>query len=160
MRTVARKRIRVAVTVFVAGWVLSQAIVLRPKAVLPGDGDIGDHVEVPPHVDAILHRACYDCHSAETRWPWYAYIAPASWFIVHDVQHARWNLDFSSWSVDPVREPTPVQRLKWICTSAERGKMPPALYRFAHRDARLSAEDREAICRWTRDALSRLGPVE
>ena len=48
-----------------------------------------------PEVHALLRRACYDCHSHETVWPWYAWVAPVSWLVAHDVDHAREELDFS-----------------------------------------------------------------
>jgi hypothetical protein len=55
--------------------------------------------EVPatPEVRAILKRSCYDCHSNETRWPWYAYAAPMSWLLVYDVHEAREHMNFSTW---------------------------------------------------------------
>ena len=39
----------------------------------------------PPEIAALLHNACYDCHSDETRWPWYSHIAPVSWLVADDV---------------------------------------------------------------------------
>jgi hypothetical protein len=127
-----------------------------PGATLPGDGTIGDHVDVPTDVDSLLRAACYDCHSDETRWPWYSHVAPLSWLIVEDVRHGRSNLDFSHWSTDPVREPTPTQRLRWMCDEVRKGIMPPLLYRVAHPEARLSEEEQDAICAWTRAALGTL----
>ena len=57
----------------------------------------------PPQVAALLHTACYDCHSSETRWPWYSHIAPMSWQIAKDVNDGRDNLNFSDWPNDPMR---------------------------------------------------------
>lgn len=127
-----------------------------PGAQLPGEGTIHDHVTVPEKVDDLLQRACYDCHSSETRWPWYAEISPVSWLIVRDVRHGRGNLDFSAWSTDPSREPTPVQRLRWICSEVRHGEMPPRLYRWAHPEARLGEEDEGRLCEWTVAALEEL----
>lgn len=124
-----------------------------PQAVLPGDGLMADHVSVPEDVETLLRRACYDCHSDQTRWPWYSRIAPLSWLIARDVQHGRSNLDFSSWSTDPVREPTPDQRLRWMCDDIEEGAMPPRLYLLAHPEARLDEADEQRICSWTASAL-------
>lgn len=120
-----------------------------PRPTLPGDGPISDHVSVPDEVETLLRQACYDCHSGETRWPWYSHISPLSWLIVHDVKHGRSNLDFSRWSTDPFREPTPDQRLRWICEDMEKGEMPPALYRLVHPEARLEEEEQKLICEWT-----------
>ena len=52
---------------------------------------------VPANVKAILDRSCKDCHSNETRWPGYGYVAPMSWLLVHDVDEGRENLNFSEW---------------------------------------------------------------
>src|ERR1017187_6341112 len=57
----------------------------------------------PPPVAAMLHAACYDCHSRETKWPWYSRIAPMSWLIANDVNEGRTNLDLSDW---PANNPT------------------------------------------------------
>ncbi len=51
----------------------------------------------PPEIEATLRRACYDCHSNETRWPWYSRVAPLSWFIVRDVEVGRKEINFSEW---------------------------------------------------------------
>jgi len=51
----------------------------------------------PPEVVAILRQACFDCHSNETRWPFYSYVAPMSWFVAGDVAGARSRLNFSEW---------------------------------------------------------------
>lgn len=128
-----------------------------PRPTLPGDGTMSDHVRVPETVETLLRQACYDCHSEETRWPWYSRVSPLSWLIVRDVEHGRSNLDFSRWSTDPVREPTPDQRLRWICEDIEEGDMPPELYRLAHPEARLDAEEEKLICSWTARARRELG---
>lgn len=134
-----------------------QLVQPRPsRPVLPGDGPMTDYVSVPKDVEALLRQACYDCHSADTRWPWYSHIAPMSWLIAHDVQDGLSNLDFSRWSTDPVREPTPTQRLTWICRELREDKMPPWMYRMAHPEARLGEAQKERICAWSDEALERI----
>jgi hypothetical protein len=110
-------------------------------------------MDVPSAVEGLVGRACYDCHSGETRWPWYSRVAPISWLILHDVRHGRSNLDFSQWSTDPVAEPTPTQRLTWICEETRDGIMPPLVYRIVHAEARLSESEVDTLCRWTRTML-------
>jgi hypothetical protein len=127
-----------------------------PVPSLPGDGPISDYVLVPGRVDSLLREACYDCHSHEIRWPWYARVSPLSWWIVGDVEHGLSNLDFSRWSTDPVIEPTPVQRLTWICRDIREAIMPPRSYLRVHRAARLTEEDQALICEWTRSARQAL----
>ncbi len=56
-------------------------------------------VALPSNVRAILDRSCKDCHSNETRWPGYGYVAPASWLLVRDVNEGREHLNFSEWGL-------------------------------------------------------------
>lgn len=130
-----------------------------PAASLPSDGDLADHVPVPDDVRDILDRACADCHSDDTRWPWYSRVAPVSWWIARDVRHGRSNLDFSAWSRDPHAEPTPRQRIEWMCTDLRSGDMPPRAYRLVHPEARLSETEKARVCRWSEITLRRLGPA-
>src|SRR5215216_3654983 len=55
------------------------------------------HVQIDPKVGAILKRSCYDCHSNNTRWPWYSNVAPVSWFVIDHVNEGRRDLNFSEW---------------------------------------------------------------
>ena len=121
----------------------------RPTGELPGNGTIAELVPVPRNVDSLLRRSCYDCHSANTRWPWYSRVAPVSWLIARDVRHGRSNLDFSRWSIDPVREPTPEQRFRWMCDDVRRDIMPPRAYLLIHSRARLTHLEKEVLCSWT-----------
>ncbi len=109
---------------------------------------------VPAHVAATLRRACYDCHSNETRWPWYSRIAPISWLVVNDVNHAREELNFSDWGA--YNEFDRADMLDEACEQASKGKMPLPQYVLVHRGAKLSAADVEALCAWTRAEASRL----
>ena len=85
---------------------------------------------VPPEVKTILDRSCKDCHSNETVWPWYAHVAPASWLLVMDVNHARDEMNFSEWSVENVD----AQRdsLLEVCRKVKSGAMPLRSYRENH----------------------------
>jgi len=114
------------------------------------------HVHVPADVETVLRRACYDCHSNETRWPLYAHVAPASWLVARDVRRARADLNFSEWGTDPVTEPTPAQRLGGICHDLRKGVMPPRSYLLLHPRARVSSAEVERVCEWTSTVRSRL----
>lgn len=126
----------------------------RPRGELPGDGRMNDLVVVPAAIDSLLRRSCYDCHSDSTRWPWYAQVAPASWLLTRDVRHGRSNLDFSRWSLDPNREPTPQQRFQWMCRDARRAIMPPRSYLIMHPGARLTESETNLLCEWARQRSS------
>jgi hypothetical protein len=109
---------------------------------------------VPPPVMLTLRRACYDCHSNDTHWPWYASVPPASWLVAHDVAAARGQLNFSRW-----QDYNPYDRadmLDKICDLATKGRMPLWPYRLAHREARLDEADVRALCAWADDEAARL----
>lgn len=133
--------------------------VLSPPPVNPAvnpDTQIERHLSVPPQVMAILRRACYDCHSHETRWPWYSRLPLASRMLASDARLGRADVNFSGWSADPVVEPTPRQRLGGICYDATRRIMPPAAYLLLHPTARLTDADVQQICDWTDVARANL----
>jgi hypothetical protein len=103
-------------------------------------------ISAPPGVKAVLRRACYDCHSNETNWPWYSGIAPISWMVARDVREGRAEFNFSTWNEYSAKEQVSTLIESWE-TVAE-GEMPPGLYRVPHRDARLSAHDRALLQQW------------
>jgi mono/diheme cytochrome c family protein len=91
-----------------------------------------------PQTRELAVRACYDCHSNETAWPWYTNIAPASWLIQHDVEDGRRRLNFSDWS-RPQREARSAAR------QVTRGEMPPWYYLPLHPSARLTPAETQAL---------------
>lgn len=103
---------------------------------------------VPAPVMSTLRRACFDCHSNETRWPWYSSLPGVSWAIVRDVKAGRGQLNFSRWT-----EYNPFDRagmLDKVCAMVTEGKMPLWPYRLLHPEARLSETDVAELCAWTR----------
>jgi hypothetical protein len=110
--------------------------------------------QVPPEVHAMINRACRDCHSDATRYPWYSYIAPVSFLINQDVRVGREHLNFSRWSEYSI---TRRERcLSEIANQVQDGGMPMAIYVAMHPSARLSREDVRAIFEWTQAERSRL----
>ena len=104
--------------------------------------------EVPagPAVREILRRSCYDCHSHESRWPWYAYVAPISWLVVHDVHEAREEMNFSTWNAYDAKERA--KKLEEVWEEVDEGEMPLWFYVPLHPEARLSDEDKSALRAW------------
>ena len=103
-------------------------------------------VPTPPDVKSVLRRACYDCHSNETEWPWYAHAAPISWWLARHVRKGRAGLNFSTWDHYTTRQQQ--RKLEETWKEVDRGHMPPQSYLLVHRDARLSAHDRELLRQW------------
>jgi hypothetical protein len=100
----------------------------------------------PPSVEPILRRACYDCHSNQTRWPWYSHVAPISWVIVKHVEQGRKQINFSEWG--EYYATTRKRKLQWMQRALQEGRMPPWSYQLTHRGARLTDEDRARVGRW------------
>jgi hypothetical protein len=101
-------------------------------------------VKPPAQVAAIVARACQNCHSHRTVWPWYSRVAPASWLVVDDVVSARRKMNFSAWArMSPERSQ---EVLGDMCQEVKAGDMPLWQYRILHPAAKLSAEDVAAVC--------------
>ena len=91
-----------------------------------------------PSVRALAVRACFDCHSNETRWPWYADVAPVSWVVDLDVLRARRELNFSEWNGNS-------RRLRELARVVQDGQMPPLTYVLTHPAAQLSAAEKAQL---------------
>ena len=107
---------------------------------------VEEEVPAPPEVRRILERSCYDCHSNETRWPWYAQVAPVSWLVAYDVEEAREHLNFSTWNRYDSEERAELLEEAW--EEVEEGEMPLWYYLPAHPEARLSTGDLELLRAW------------
>ena len=91
-----------------------------------------------PQTEALAQRACYDCHSNETTWPWYSNIAPISWLIQHDVDEGRQRLNFSEWDHVP-------HAAREAAGTVREGEMPPWYYTVLHPDAKLSDQEKQDL---------------
>ena len=112
----------------------------------PVDGE----VDAPPEVKLLLKRACYDCHSHETAWPWYTSVAPVSWLVHRDVTDGRRHLNFSSWAtVAPERK---AKKLKELVEEVQGGDMPPWFYLPMHPAAKLTPAEQQVLVGWANGA--------
>lgn len=108
----------------------------------------------PAEIATLLRSACYDCHSYETRWPWYGHVAPVSWWLNSHVTDARAELNFSEWPHnDPQRA---ARKLNHIGDSVRDGDMPLPSYAKIHRAARLTEQQRNALSEWAFQESDRL----
>jgi len=110
-------------------------------------------VERPP--DAIaqqLQRSCYDCHSHHTQWPWYAYVAPVSWFVANHVHEGREKVNFSTWgTLSPRKRDHAIEE---IIEYLDNEKMPLYSYTLIHSDARLDDQKRSALIAYFKSLYS------
>ena len=105
---------------------------------------------VPADVKAVFERSCKNCHSDETSWPWYSYVAPISWVVVRDVHQARKAMNLSEWGSYPINIKT--NKLEQICEQLTNGDMPDRKYILVHGYARTTAKERDVVCQWTEDS--------
>jgi len=105
---------------------------------------------------ASLRAACYDCHSHETKWPWYSRLAPVSWLIADDVNEGRAHVNFSDWPTQPDRAAKKLDRINEVLDYRE---MPPPKYTLIHAQARLTEAQRKEIMDWTTTAAAKLQPA-
>ena len=103
-------------------------------------------LEASPALLAVLRRACFDCHSHETVWPWYAKVAPISHLLAHDVQEGREHLNFSSWGQLGPQQQRELR--EEVLEEVEDGEMPLWFYVPLHPDASLSEADIALLREW------------
>jgi hypothetical protein len=92
-----------------------------------------------PQTRELAVRACFDCHSNETVWPWYSNVAPLSWLIQQDVVQGRRRLNFSDWNRTEREGTGEMARV------IQRGEMPPSYYTLLHPSAKLSPQETQAL---------------
>ncbi|HEY6394784.1 MAG TPA: heme-binding domain-containing protein [Candidatus Binataceae bacterium] len=127
-------------------------LIAQLKAVEHTNPSSNHDVDAPPQVQLILRRACYDCHSNETRWPWYSRFAPVSSLVVHDVEIGRKEINFSEWgSYYPAVR---TRKLQWMERSLHKEAMPPWRYRLMHPGARLTDADRAVLEKWIESEIA------
>jgi len=139
----------------VVAFVVIQAI--RPAKTNPAVDEtktIQANTQMSPEVSAILERACSDCHSSKTTWPWYSQIAPVSWYVISDVNGGRKELSLSEWGTyEPKRK---ARKLQEICEQVEKGEMPMESYVLIHPTAKLSDSDKKLLCDWAKQERERV----
>ena len=126
---------------------LAGAQFIRPERTNPPADPAASVAAVArPHAvaAAAVERACADCHSHRTVWPWYSHIAPASWLIASDVREGRAHLNLSEWKNYGPEMST--IRVRSMCEEVAKGEMPPVYYRPLHPGAKLSAEEVRTLC--------------
>lgn len=126
----------------------------QPVAAADPTASLNAQTPVPAAVMSTLRRACFDCHSDQTRWPWYARLPVASHLIARDVNEGRGQLNLSRW--EQYNRFDRADMLDKMCERASTNKMPPWPYRMMHAEARLAANDIKVLCAWTEHEADRL----
>lgn len=138
-------------------WILLLAIIILVQFIPSGrTGNVENNpddliltADVPEEIAQLLKTSCYDCHSNQTDYPWYSYVAPVSWLVSRDVREGRENLNFSVWGGGDKMQMA--KMLTEIMEEVEEKEMPLGIYTIIHRKAKLGREDRQAIVDWTNE---------
>ena len=101
---------------------------------------------IPDDVKLILKKACYDCHSSQTVYPWYSKVAPVSWLVAKDTREGREELNLSQWSEMSKRKK--IKTLSDMAEEVEKKNMPLKIYTVIHKDAILSDEEITTFTSW------------
>lgn len=110
---------------------------------------------VPDSLQLILKNACYDCHSNNTVYPWYAHIQPIAWVMARHIKNGKEKLNFSDFGSNGTRKQ--ISKLKEIVNQIKDDEMPISSYKWMHKKANLTEEEKVLIMDWmnkTADSLS------
>ena len=154
-----KKFLKIAVIVLAVGFVTIQFI--RPNFTNPPVNPaetLEASTQVPENVELILTTSCKDCHSNETRYPWYSKIQPSAWFLANHIEDGRRQLNLSVWNTYETKRKR--RKISQICEQVESKEMPLPSYLWIHRDAQMSDEQVKILCDWTNLESDRLKQVE
>jgi hypothetical protein len=103
----------------------------------------------PEHIAELIRNACYDCHSNQTVYPWYNRISPVSLYLNKHIRKGKEDLDFSKYG--QLDKADKIGALADFCDALDAGTMPLQSYLLIHKHARLSQDEREALCTWSEE---------
>jgi hypothetical protein len=149
---IKRSLLAIFVLIIVAQFFRSE----KNLGVTGGPNDLTVKYAVPGPVKDLLQRACYDCHSNRTRYPWYSEIQPVGWWLAQHVSEAKNNLNFSEFGAYPAKRM--VTRLEQISEDVSEKAMPLPSYTWAHPDARLTAEEIKLLTDWAESLHDEIAP--
>jgi len=152
-----KKILKITALVLLVGFVVIQFI--RPDFTNPpinAADKIENSMQIPENVKAILNGSCADCHSNETKYPWYSKIQPSAWFLKDHIDEGRREMNFSVWNTyEPRRKK---RKLDEICEQIEIKEMPLPSYLWIHGEAKLSEDDIKTLCDWTKTESAKIIP--
>jgi len=112
----------------------------------PSDSDLFKVEEATLEIEELIIGACYDCHSYQSKYPWYSNVAPLSWWIDDHISHARKHLNFSEWLAYKADKKS--HKAEECFEEVEEGEMPLESYRLAHASGRLSEGEKFLLLNW------------
>lgn len=125
-----------------------------PEVSLDNPDDLIQSGLVSGEVAGLLKSACYDCHSNETKYPWYSHIAPTSWLVSKDVREGREALNFSDWQKSEMMQQ--LGMLDDVAEEVDEKRMPMDIYIKMHASAKLTDDQRTLIVAWAEETMDML----
>jgi hypothetical protein len=122
-----------------------------PAVETSNPGDIIQSGIVEDDVAVLLKNSCYSCHSNETHYPWYSYVAPSSWLVAKDVREGREELNFSTWTSYSMMDK--LAKLDDIIEEVKEGEMPMGIYTLIHPSAKLDDAQIQLIVTWAETTM-------
>lgn len=108
---------------------------------------VAGELKAPAEVKNIFKTSCYDCHSNETNWPWYGYVAPVSWLVTNHVKEGREHLNFSVWETYNSQDKQQLKKRIWDEVSND--DMPLKIYTYTHPNSVLTLQQKNIIKEWS-----------
>lgn len=116
--------------------------------------DISTVTQVPDEVNTLLHRACYDCHSNSTNYPWYSHVQPIDWWLNDHIVDGKRHLNFSEFATyKPMRK---FKKMSEIAEEVEKGDMPLQAYTLIHKEAKFTDNEKQQVIAWATNAAKDL----
>ena len=112
----------------------------------PFENDISKVYAIPTDVQNVLTQKCYDCHSNNTHYPWYIHIQPIGWWMASHIKEAKDDLNFNEFKT--YNQKRAAHKLEELVEVVEDGSMPIKSYLWIHADAKVTAEETQAIKNW------------
>lgn len=116
--------------------------------------DISVTMNVPDNVSIVLRKACYDCHSNTTNYPWYAEVQPVAWWLANHIDEGKDELNFSEFGTYKLKRK--IKKFNEIATEVTDGEMPLNSYTWIHKDAKLTKEESNLIINWATEMANKL----
>lgn len=126
----------------------------KNKSEGPQPNYIGNNFSIPDDVKSILAKACNDCHSNNTRYPWYSKIQPVHWWLDKHIKEGKKGVNFDEYTSKRLRYQ--YHKMEEVIEQLKDGKMPLNSYTWTHKDARLSADEKTKIIDWANSVMDTL----
>jgi hypothetical protein len=134
------------VLVLAAAFVILQFVRPEKNVGSPSTQNIAQHFSVPTGVQTVLQRSCYNCHSNNTVYPWYAEVQPAGWFLAKHIRDGKRGLNFDEYAT--YRLMKQYRRFQDIIDQVQNDEMPLPSYLIIHRDAKLNSSQKDELIQW------------